>query len=359
MKITYDVMKFKKGQWLGIIKHHERLGEHLRPDSQLEREHWMTPQPMYTVRKLNMAMLQRANSLPGQKIPGQRTTRKDAVVMLGVHLQLGHSDLWRDASGKPLPPDQRPPLKQLAAHALKVAEEIYGAENIAGAVLHCDETAPHVEVYVVPMHNGKLNAKHFIDGPAALSKQWNQVYNNYRKAGFDVEAPDSGAGLGGAPLDGLAGKAGLLRTGSAIAENYILKRQLVRAQAEPERLTAIVKRHGKKLVALREENRELRVEKVGLIQQLSTAVAEGYDLAKAALAKLGAELTAALERIKGLDAKLTAAIERIKGLDEQVEALKREKAAAFAAGQQHERERMSGETARQVTNSDESQGLGL
>lgn len=352
MKITYDVAKFHKSQWLNIVKHHERLEQHKRPSSQLAKEYWLAAQPTITLRKLNMQMLQHADSLPGRKIPGQTTTRKNAVVMVGVHLQLGHSNLWRDADGKPLPPDERPPLKQLALQAVLAAEELYGKENIAGAVLHCDETAPHVEVYVVPMHKGRLNAKHFIDGPAALSKHWNQVYNNYRKAGFDVEAPDSGAGLGGAPLDGLAGTAGLIRTGSAIAENFVLKRQLKYAQAEPARLTQLVKRHGKKLVALREENQALKSdntvlksERVGLIAQISTAVSEGFDLAKAKLKELGAELAAALERIKILD--------------DQVEKLKRENAAAFEAGQRYERERKTRAASRQVTNSDQSQGLGL
>jgi len=44
------------------------------------------------------------------------------------------------------------------------AEKIFGAENIMSCAHHFDETTPHVHMIVMPMKDGKLNAKHFIGG---------------------------------------------------------------------------------------------------------------------------------------------------------------------------------------------------
>ena len=52
---------------------------------------------------------------------------------------------------------------------LEMLENYYGKENIASAVLHQDETSPHLAVQIVPLLNGKLNARELIGTREACS----------------------------------------------------------------------------------------------------------------------------------------------------------------------------------------------
>lgn len=46
--------------------------------------------------------------------------------------------------------------------------EKHGAENVISTHVHRDETTPHMVAYVVPIHDGKLSARHFLGGPEAM-----------------------------------------------------------------------------------------------------------------------------------------------------------------------------------------------
>lgn len=321
MKITYDCMKFKKGQWRNVVAHHERLGEHLNPDSQLKnRAMWLAPKGRLTVVPIDHAKLEMANSQAGSKVAG-KTIRKDAVVMIGVHVQLGHSELWRDADGHPLPVGQRPPLKELAQQAVEAVSAIYTRDNIAGAVLHLDETAPHLEIYVTPFHEGRINCKHFLDGPASLRAHWQTVYQSYKDAGFDVEAPNSGAGLGGAPLDGLAGVAGVIRGVTSPVQNEVLKYQLRKSKARHGNLERLVMGKQKVIVRMQSEidglrtdlasahaeNRHLQVQLASYSERMMEMVRERVSDYEATIKSLRQELASLRSSItqqiqRGIDA---------------------------------------------------------
>lgn len=86
--------------------------------------------------------------------------RKDAV--LGIEYFVGASPDWfkgsQDGSG-------------YFRTALEWLRERHGAENVVSATVHRDETSPHMVVYVVPRdESGRLNAKKWLGGKAALSK---------------------------------------------------------------------------------------------------------------------------------------------------------------------------------------------
>lgn len=49
-------------------------------------------------------------------------------------------------------------------------KDIHGEENVVHALLHEDETTPHIVAYVVPEHAGKLNCKHFLGGQKKCSE---------------------------------------------------------------------------------------------------------------------------------------------------------------------------------------------
>lgn len=44
----------------------------------------------------------------------------------------------------------------------------HGAENVVSTHVHRDETTPHMVAYVVPIHEGRLNARHYLGGPEAM-----------------------------------------------------------------------------------------------------------------------------------------------------------------------------------------------
>jgi hypothetical protein len=44
------------------------------------------------------------------------------------------------------------------------ASGLFGKENVLSVAHHLDETTPHTQVIVMPLKDGKLNAKHFIGG---------------------------------------------------------------------------------------------------------------------------------------------------------------------------------------------------
>lgn len=58
--------------------------------------------------------------------------------------------------------------RQYFEDAKRWLEERHGAENIVSTHVHRDETTPHLVAYVVPLKDGKLNAKHFLGGKVAL-----------------------------------------------------------------------------------------------------------------------------------------------------------------------------------------------
>jgi len=63
---------------------------------------------------------------------------------------------------------QRDDGRQYFEDAKRWLEERHGAENIVSTHVHRDETTPHLVAYVVPLKDGKLNAKHFLGGKVAL-----------------------------------------------------------------------------------------------------------------------------------------------------------------------------------------------
>lgn len=95
--------------------------------------------------------------------------RKDAVLAVGLSLQLGNSDDWRDQNSMPRDPAPADP-KRLLAMAIQFAQKKFGKENIVSVDLHLDETTPHVQILATPIVGGKLNAKHFVGGPAKCAQ---------------------------------------------------------------------------------------------------------------------------------------------------------------------------------------------
>lgn len=98
-----------------------------------------------------------------EKLSSVPKFRKDAV--RAVEVLMTASPEFFDAA--------KPDKKKWTAWknaAMSWLNSTWGAENVISAVLHRDEATPHIQALVVPVHDGKLRAAHWLDGPAKLSK---------------------------------------------------------------------------------------------------------------------------------------------------------------------------------------------
>lgn len=59
----------------------------------------------------------------------------------------------------------------------KWLEDTFGKDNIIYSVVHYDEKTPHFHVCLTPIHEGKLRASHWFDGPMKLKK----IHDSYAK----------------------------------------------------------------------------------------------------------------------------------------------------------------------------------
>jgi len=77
----------------------------------------------------------------------------------------------------------KPSAKDSDLRAWRIASiawlrETWGADNVVSAVLHLDESTPHIQALLVPVHGGKLRASHWLDGPVKMG----QLQDSYAKA---------------------------------------------------------------------------------------------------------------------------------------------------------------------------------
>lgn len=98
-----------------------------------------------------------------KKLASMPKFRKDAV--RAVEVLMTTSPEFFDAAK----PDSKKWTAWIA-ESMAWLNNTWGAENVVSAVLHRDEATPHIQALVVPVHDGKLRAAHWLDGPAKLSK---------------------------------------------------------------------------------------------------------------------------------------------------------------------------------------------
>lgn len=93
--------------------------------------------------------------------------RKDAVTHFNLILSGSHETMM-----KMLADDVKNGTKNTLQWAADnwnwLAERAGGAENIVTFNVHCDETTTHIQATIVPMYNGRLNGKKFVDGSADM-----------------------------------------------------------------------------------------------------------------------------------------------------------------------------------------------
>lgn len=206
-----------KASDVGRIKGHNLR---LHPTaSQLKRpEAWFTSKGHHTIVPWDDTKIERAKTL---------TKRKDAVQAICFSIQIGSQIDWRKSPTKAFPEgaplDKKDDLENLQRGANAIAEELFGKENIVSVELHTDESTPHVQFVVTPIFDGKLQAKHWLNGGAtcaALRRKACSIMNRF------IECTYEPGNLGGEPHDpGLSAGANVVSEKKSVLERLIRNKE--------------------------------------------------------------------------------------------------------------------------------------
>lgn len=133
--------KFKSADVLRIINHNRR-------DHTYYKNGNVNPERS----KLNVDLIPSFDAYQRytDRLAQLKPARKDAVNLLGFVMSLPDGVEEKDADDF---------FSKVAEHNAS----IFGAENIMQAVIHKDETKPHLHMLIMPVKDGKLNAKKILD----------------------------------------------------------------------------------------------------------------------------------------------------------------------------------------------------
>jgi len=108
--------------------------------------------------------------------------RKNAILCQEIVLGYGMDGLPEDFS-----------VSKWAKQSEQYLKDIYGEENIISAVVHMDESAPHIHALVMPIVNGKLSARQVTGDRNGLRALHTRYYEDYMKE-CGLEPEDVGLG---------------------------------------------------------------------------------------------------------------------------------------------------------------------
>jgi len=186
-------------------------------------------------------------------------------------------------------------IEMLDAAALKAASKEFGDENIISIERHDDESSPHWHVVAAPIYKGKLQAKHWLNGPAMVAKLRERLHQvisalvpcTYEKGsgkGGSPHDPSLAAGVAPVPAPGLFGK---------------FKREVSNTI---------------ELEAAKKKIKELEADNALLFSRLKRSIQAGLDqhaetqAARAGLVMAGERIKAAEERATSAEGKLLALV---------------------------------------------------
>lgn len=127
-------------------------------------------------------------------------------------------------------------ISSFADKAREFLFETFSKSNIASWGIHVDETTPHIWAVVLPVHQGKLRANHWLDGPQKLADLHTRWGKKCEPIGLERGVEKSGA----KHIDIRTYYAAV--NGSAAAEAKIAREMRRRAAAAEKRAAAAEER---------------------------------------------------------------------------------------------------------------------
>ncbi len=171
MKISISIEK-KKSTMIEKAKGHN-LRLHATK-SQLPKPAWISAEGNRIIVDWREDLIEKALSL---------SKRKDAVIAVELTIQVGDQSEWREM---PTPQNRfgavkknaKTELEKLVKGAKAGIEKEFGSHNIVSMVLHTDESSPHIHAIIVPIHDNKLQAKHWFGSPSKVGSMWSRLHKS-------------------------------------------------------------------------------------------------------------------------------------------------------------------------------------
>lgn len=88
-------------------------------------------------------------------------------------------------NGKPVLKGNAKAVNQFVKSSIEWLRERYGDKNVVSVFVHMDETTPHIHAFVVPEHNGKMNAKHYLGGKQKMSEMQDSFAEKMKPIGIE------------------------------------------------------------------------------------------------------------------------------------------------------------------------------
>lgn len=172
--IVARMQKMKTQNLGGIQKHNQREFEnHSNKDIDVDRSHLNFD----LVNSADIDYRDRIMNIIEEQREGDRAIRKDAV-LVNEWIITSDQEFFKDMDlGE---------TEKFFAAAVEFYEERYGKQNIAYAQVHLDETTPHMHLGVVPMRDGKLQAKNIFNRKELFAVQ-DDLPKFLEKKGFSLE----------------------------------------------------------------------------------------------------------------------------------------------------------------------------
>ena len=308
LSFSFSAAKMKKGD-MSIAKGHN-LRTH-QTESQLPKSAWLAKEAHYTFTRWSDEQAEKSVSL---------AKRKDAVVGIEMTFQVGSQADWREEPTKNnihgKPKKYPANLKAMGQQIGKFLAAEFGAENIVSLELHMDESSPHFHAVVTPIKDGKLNAKHWMDGPARLSKLYERAHRHvtravpceYHKGRAGGMKHDPSKRAGAEPAPGMLDK--LMKLKPLMDENAKLRARVQRLEQ----------------VQFSREKRRHQTALLDRAEAMHTEATEKLASADRMRAEAANELRRAQATREMADKRLEASRGRETRLDQREEAISRESA---------------------------------
>lgn len=168
--LSLNLKKHKNGAG-GLRKHIERIRGWVHSNEKIDDER--TGKNIIIVGGDGRTYDERIQAILDKGYKGKKTVRKDAVKMVTATVQFG-ADLIENGTEE----------EQLAGlfEAYNSLAERFGQENIISAVIHRDETNPHLHFAFVPLSpDGQLSAKRIMKDKGTMHKLQNEFLEDMRK----------------------------------------------------------------------------------------------------------------------------------------------------------------------------------
>ncbi|RXF40216.1 plasmid recombination protein, partial [Enterococcus faecalis] len=172
--IVARMQKMKTGNLGGIQKHNQReFVNHSNKDIDVERS-----EANYDLANEEPVNYQNhVSEIIDSQRESTRAIRKDAV-LVNEWIITSDQEFFKDLSESD--------TRLFFQESFNFYADIFGKQNMAYAVVHMDETTPHMHLGVVPMINGKLSSKSVFNRKTLLEIQ-EELPKYLKEKGFDIE----------------------------------------------------------------------------------------------------------------------------------------------------------------------------